>query len=141
VGALNHLPIALATPRSSPITSNPKTAGRAGVAISQSGQSPDIISVAGGGKTTGMPDPGDYQRPRFPAGQCRRPGARYPGRAEKAVAATKTYTSELMMIAMLSVALDGDDDAWEQLGKVPALAEQMLKDDAAIQRTRSVSGI
>ena len=49
--------------------------------------------------------------------------------AEKAVAATKTYTTELMSIAMLSAALSGNKKHWEDLGKVPGWMKEALKQD------------
>jgi glucosamine--fructose-6-phosphate aminotransferase (isomerizing) len=51
---------------------------------------------------------------------------------EKAIAATKTYTNELMAIAMLSVALTGDRTYKSDLEKVSGWAEMVLKQDAHI---------
>jgi glutamine---fructose-6-phosphate transaminase (isomerizing) len=53
---------------------------------------------------------------------------------EKAVAATKTYTAELMAIAMLSAALNNSDERWNELANVSKWAEQSLKLDSAIAR-------
>jgi glucosamine--fructose-6-phosphate aminotransferase (isomerizing) len=39
---------------------------------------------------------------------------------ERAVAATKTYTAQLLSVAMLSAALSGDEAGWEELARVPA---------------------
>jgi glucosamine--fructose-6-phosphate aminotransferase (isomerizing) len=54
--------------------------------------------------------------------------------AEKAVAATKTYTAELMAVAMLSAALHGTKKAWVELAKVPAWMTQALKQDDFISQ-------
>jgi glucosamine--fructose-6-phosphate aminotransferase (isomerizing) len=104
------------------------------VAISQSGVSPDIISVLEEGKRQGCPTLAITNAPNSPLAQAAELMLDIQAGAEKAVAATKTYTTELMMIAMLSVALEGDSDAWEQLGQVPAWAEQVLKHDKMIRR-------
>jgi glucosamine--fructose-6-phosphate aminotransferase (isomerizing) len=50
---------------------------------------------------------------------------------ELAVAATKTYTTQLLTVAMLSAALAGDDDAGAALDLVPAaIAGALALDDA-----------
>ena len=38
---------------------------------------------------------------------------------ERAVAATKTYTTQLLALAMLSAALDGPESAWEEIAALP----------------------
>ncbi len=53
---------------------------------------------------------------------------------EKAVAATKTYTTELMAVAMISAALGEDQSCWRELSKVPGWVEKVLKQDAPIAR-------
>jgi glucosamine--fructose-6-phosphate aminotransferase (isomerizing) len=52
--------------------------------------------------------------------------------AEKAVAATKTYTTELMAIAMISAALSDSEKHWQELDSVPKWAEQTLALDHEI---------
>ena len=62
--------------------------------------------------------------------------------AEKAVAATKTYTTELMSVAMLSAALSGNKVQWNDLSKVAAWMRQSLKQNdflaQAAQRYRYI---
>jgi len=48
---------------------------------------------------------------------------------ENAVAATKTYTAELMAIAMLSAAMRADDSQWQELFRVPERAQSALAND------------
>ena len=45
---------------------------------------------------------------------------------EEAVAATKTYTAQLLAIAMLSAALNEDEDRWREIAQVPSWVEQVL---------------
>jgi glucosamine--fructose-6-phosphate aminotransferase (isomerizing) len=52
---------------------------------------------------------------------------------EKAVAATKTYTTELMAIAMISVALADSEQRWNELASVSKWAEQTLGLDESIE--------
>ncbi|MGZ9234692.1 MAG: SIS domain-containing protein, partial [Anaerolineales bacterium] len=51
---------------------------------------------------------------------------------EKAVAATKTYTAELMSIAMISAALNNSEQRWKELASVSTWAEQTLGLDQTI---------
>ena len=51
---------------------------------------------------------------------------------EKAVAATKTYTAELMAIAMISAALNDSEERWNELASVSKWAEQTLALDTTI---------
>lgn len=134
-GAFNHLPIALAAPSLFTYYQQPpKLQDALVVGISQSGMSPDIISVLDEGKRQGCLTLAITNATDSPLANAADLVLNIQAGAEKAVAATKTYTSELMIIAMLSVALEGDSDAWKQLNKVPVLAEQVLKHDANIQR-------
>jgi len=62
---------------------------------------------------------------------------------EKAVAATKTYTAELMALAMISAALNEDQVQWEALRQVPALVGEALRlnqdVEQAAERYRCIS--
>ena len=62
---------------------------------------------------------------------------------EKAVAATKTYTAELMAVAMISAALSNSEERWNELASVSKWAEQALALDHQIaqmtQRYRYMS--
>ncbi|MEE8279052.1 MAG: SIS domain-containing protein, partial [Thermoanaerobaculia bacterium] len=53
---------------------------------------------------------------------------------EKAVAATKTYTAQLMVIAMLSAALDEDEERWKDLERVSGIVSQTLALDETIRQ-------
>ena len=50
------------------------------------------------------------------------------------MAATKTYTAELMAITMLSAALSEDESNWDSLVKVPEWINEVLKLDGLIRR-------
>jgi glutamine---fructose-6-phosphate transaminase (isomerizing) len=125
--AFNGLPVAMATPslytfhRTPPRLSNVLVVG-----VSQSGQSEDIVEVIAEAGRQGAitaaitADPGS-------------PLARAAGRilelktgVEKAVAATKTYTSSLAIIASLSAALDGDKGRKDALKVLPDLAARTI---------------
>lgn len=141
LSAMNGLPLALATPSLFTYYQRPPRLKNALViAISQSGQSPDIISVLDEGKRQGCMTLAITNEPESPLAD----GADFvfdlQAGAEKAVAATKTYTTELMSIAMLSSALRRDGTMWGELEKVPEIMHEALKQEdfigQAVQRYR-----
>lgn len=134
-GAHNRLPVALATPSLFSIYHQPPLLKNALViGISQSGQSPDIVSVVAEGKKQGNltlaltnePDSPLAAEADFVFDICA-------GR-ELAVAASKTYTAELAAIAMLSTALSGWETDWATLECLPAWVEETLKLDPALEQ-------
>ena len=134
-GAHNKLPLALATPslftyyQSPPHLQNALVVG-----VSQSGQSPDIVSVLEEGRRQGCLTLAITNAPDSPLAQAADHVLDIQAGEEKAVAATKTYTAELMAIAMLSAALNNSDERWNQLANVPMWIEQSLKLDSSIAR-------
>jgi glucosamine--fructose-6-phosphate aminotransferase (isomerizing) len=89
------------------------------IGISQSGQSPDVVAVLREGQRQGAVTIAITNDPASPL--ARKASFVLPLHAgqERAVAATKTYTAQLMALAMLSAALDGDPAGWDQLSTVP----------------------
>ena len=134
-GVQNDLPLALATPSLFTYYNHPpKLDGALVVGISQSGQSPDIVSVVEEGRRQGCLTLSITNEPDSPLAQASDLVLDIQAGDEKAVAATKTYTSELMGIAMISTALCDDEKSWRELAKVPAWVEKALKQDAPIAR-------
>jgi glutamine---fructose-6-phosphate transaminase (isomerizing) len=134
-GAHNSLPLALATPslftyyQQPPILKDALVVG-----ISQSGQSPDIVSVLAEGRRQGCLTLAITNEPKSPLAGSADLILDIQAGPEKAVAATKTYTTELMAVAMLSAALSGSRARWSELAKVPGWVERVLKQDAPIAR-------
>jgi glucosamine--fructose-6-phosphate aminotransferase (isomerizing) len=104
------------------------------VGISQSGQSPDIVSVLTEGHRQGCLTLAITNEPTSPLANAADLVMDIQAGSEKAVAATKTYTTELMAVAMLSAALSENKALWKELSKVPGWAEKVLKQDAPIAR-------
>lgn len=134
-GAHNRLPLALATPSLFTLYEEPPRLQNAlVVSISQSGKSPDLISVVQEGKRqncltlsiTNAADSPLAKEADFVLDIC--------AGTEAATAATKSYTTELMAVAMLSAALEGDPQRWAELEKVAGWAEQALQLDEEIAR-------
>ncbi|OGO33338.1 MAG: glucosamine--fructose-6-phosphate aminotransferase [Chloroflexi bacterium RBG_16_54_18] len=132
-GSMNGLPVALAAPSLFTMYSQPPSLREAlVVGISQSGQSPDIISVLKEGHRQGCRCLAITNAPDSALGQAADYIIDIQAGTETAVAATKTYTAELMAIAMLAVALRKDDTLFGELNRTPDWAAQALELDASL---------
>ena len=135
LGAHNQLPLALATPSLFSIYQQPPLLKNALViGISQSGQSPDIVAVLNEGKRQGCLTVAITNEPDSPLANEGDFVFNIMAGVEEAVAATKTYTAELLVIAMLSAALSADATRWAELERVPAWTETVLKLDASLEQ-------
>ncbi|MBZ0294928.1 MAG: SIS domain-containing protein [Anaerolineae bacterium] len=119
-GAANHLPVALATPSLFTLyESPPRMSDSLVLAISQSGQSPDIVAVVDEGRRQGALTIALTNDSDSPLAQTADHVIHLHAGQEWAVAATKTYTTSLMALAMLSSALAGSSERFEVLAQVP----------------------
>ncbi len=126
-GAHNQLVVALATPSLFSIYDSPPLFGNALViGISQSGKSPDIVSVVAEARRQGALTAAITNFPASDLGQQAEFVLNLHAGVEKSVAATKTYTSELAAIALLSVALSGDSAQQALLAQMPDLMAETL---------------
>jgi glucosamine--fructose-6-phosphate aminotransferase (isomerizing) len=133
-GAHNGLPVALAAPSLFTFYHRaPQLKGALVVGVSQSGQSPDVVSVLTEGRAQGCTTLAITNAADSPLAQAADFVVNISAGSEKAVAATKTYTAELMAMAMLSVALAGDPDRAAELSHVPEWARQMLAVEEEIE--------
>lgn len=135
-GAFNRMPVALAAPSLFSLYKRPPELKHVlVVGISQSGQSPDIVEVVAEGRRQGVPTLAIVNAPDSPLAHAAGAIVDIMAGPERAVAATKTYTAELMAIAMLSAAVEGDEERWRELAEVPALVEKALAlDDEIAER-------
>lgn len=132
-GARNGLPMALATPSLFTYYQQPPVLnGALVVAISQSGKSPDVISVLEEGKRQGCLTLAITNSPESPLAQAADIILDIMAGKETAVAATKTYTAELMAVAMLSASLQESESAWQELEAIAGWASQVLALDESI---------
>jgi glucosamine--fructose-6-phosphate aminotransferase (isomerizing) len=132
-GARNRIPIALATPSLFTYYQQPPMLdGALVLGISQSGQSPDIVSVLEEGRRQGCLTMSITNEPDSPLARVSDLVLNIQAGVETAVAATKTYTSELLAVAMLSAALRESTSDWKELEAVPDWAEQALALDATL---------
>ncbi len=127
LGAFNRIQVALATPSLYTLYDTPPDLGGAlVVGISQSGQSPDIVSVLTAGRAQGRPTLAITNRPDSPLAQAADWVLPLDCGLERAVAATKTYTTSLAALALLSTALSGNEQRRAELAQVPAWMRQTL---------------
>ncbi len=134
-GSVNRLPVALAAPslftiyRTPPHLENCLVVG-----ISQSGQSPDIVAVVTEGRRQGALTLAITNDPSSPLADQAELVLETCAGPEGAIAATKTYTTQLFAIALLSAAMKGEARMFEALERVPRLIEEILSLDSAIER-------
>lgn len=126
-GAHNALNVALAAPSLyTHYASPPDLAGSLMVGISQSGESPDLLAVMHSARKQGRPTLAITNNPDSPmAGKADRHLDIAAG-PELAVAATKSYTNQLLAVAALSAAIDGDDALYDEMRAVPETVARTL---------------
>jgi glucosamine--fructose-6-phosphate aminotransferase (isomerizing) len=127
-GAYNRLPVALATPSLYTIYGQPPLLdGALVIGISQSGQSPDIVEVIREASRQGRPTITVTNDPDSPLAEAADHVIKLHAGPEKAVAATKTYTSSLCALALFSCSLGQNNERLEQLKRLPEHMKKTLK--------------
>lgn len=134
-GSMNRLPVALAAPSLfTTYETPPNIAGSLVVGISQSGQSPDIVSVVTEGRRQGALSLAITNDPTSPLAREADMVLDTGAGPERSIAATKTYTTQLLAIALLSAAMKGDDALFEKLESLPDLINETLALEGAIEQ-------
>lgn len=128
LGALTRTTVALAAPSLFTLYHSPPDLSRALViAISQSGQSPDLLEVSSEARRQGAVTVALTNDPSSPlAGICEWVIPLHAG-PERSVAATKSYTAQLMALAMLCAAMSGRRELWEELATIPDQVNDTLR--------------
>ncbi len=133
LGIHNGLTSALAVPSFfSLYDSNPNMKGALAIGVSQSGQSPDIVGVIDAASKQGALTVAVTNEPDSPLSRAASHTIQLRAGVESAVAATKTYTAELMALAMISAAMEGSEKRWEELALVPDLVQQTIEANAEL---------
>ena len=133
-GAYNRVPVVLAAPSLFSVYGKPPLLRNAlVVGVSQSGQSPDIVGVLEEARRQGAPTLAIVNEPQSPLAKAADSVIDICAGPEKAVAATKSYTTQLAAIAMLSAAVGNDEQRWSELQKVPDLVAKALELDPVIE--------
>ncbi len=128
LGAFNQLPVGLAAPSLFTIYDAPPHFGNALVlGVSQSGKSPDIVSVLAEARRQGALTAALTNFPDSDLAASADHVIALEAGEERSVAATKTYMAELAAIAMLSVALAGDGERAGLLRGIPGKVAEALE--------------
>lgn len=132
LGAANGLSVGLATPSLFTIYKKvPQFKNALVLGISQSGQSPDIVSVVDEARKQGALTLAITNDVSSPLAETAVHTVNMRAGLEKSVAATKTYTASLMAIAMLSTAMMESPARWDELTALPQSVFQTLQLDSA----------
>lgn len=135
LGCFHALPVALATPSLFSLFGRPPDlAGALVIGISQSGQSPDIVGVVERGRAQGATTLAITNSPASPLAAAAELVFETHAGAELAVAATKTYTSQLFAVALLSASLADSDRDRRELALVPAAIERALSAEEQVRQ-------
>ncbi len=124
-------PVALATPSLYTLYGTPpRMDGALVVGVSQSGQSPDIVAVIEEGKRQGRPTLAITNDGNSPLAAAADHVIELHAGAERSVAATKTYTAQLAVMALLAAAFSGD--GLDDLMRAPEAVAETLNGASAI---------
>ncbi len=131
--ALAGYPVSLATPSLHTLyRTAPRLSGALVVGISQSGQSPDIVAVLQEGKRQGRPTLAITNDPASPLAATADFVVALQAGSEVSVAATKTYTAELAVIAAFAAHWSGDAQRLDELRRLPDLLHATLEQSAGV---------
>jgi glucosamine--fructose-6-phosphate aminotransferase (isomerizing) len=130
------IPVALATPSLHTVyRTGVDLRRRAVVAVSQSGTSPDVVEVLRAARDQGAPALAITNDPASPLADAATEVLDLGAGTEQSVAATKTYTTSLLALAMLGAALSGAgtrDDDEAALARLPEAMTAAVRDTVGI---------
>ena len=127
LGRAHRVPVMFATPSLYTIYGQPpRLDGGLVIGISQSGASPDVVSVLLEARRQGRPTIAITNDPDSPLAMSAAAVLPLEAGEEHAVAATKTYLNSLGAIALLFCAIGEDDVARAELEKMPETLERQL---------------
>jgi glutamine---fructose-6-phosphate transaminase (isomerizing) len=134
-GALCGLPVAPSTPSVLTLYDRVPRYGEALVlGISQSGRSPDIVRVLDEGRAQGALTVAITNDPESPLAAAADHVIELRAGPERSIAATKTYTNQLVAIAMLAARVADADGADAELARLPARIEGALASEADAEK-------
>ncbi len=97
------------------------------IGLSQSGQAADALAVLQAANEAGALTVAITNEPDSPMAKCAQFHLPCSVGKETSLAATKTFTAQMMVLAMLTAELAGDKGLEEILEKVPDLVDELLK--------------
>lgn len=133
-GAVADLPTSLATPSLFTLYKRPPDlAGALVVGISQSGQSTDIVEVILEGHRQGVPTLAVTNNVQSPLAEAAADVIDIHAGEEKSIAATKTYTAQLVALALLASCWVNDARCVEEIKRLPEQIAQTLALDEVVR--------
>jgi glucosamine--fructose-6-phosphate aminotransferase (isomerizing) len=143
LGALARYSVSLATPSLHTLYhAPPRLTNALVVGISQSGQSPDIVAVLEAGRRQGRPTLAITNDGSSPLAAAADHVIELHAGPERSIAATKTYTAQLTVMALLAAIWSGQPERFAELSQLPQALADTLAGAAAIvpiaERYRSV---
>lgn len=102
------------------------------IGISQSGEAKDVMSVLKAANAKGAVTVGITNFEDSPVAKEAKFHLWCNAGLEKSVAATKTFTSQMMLLGMLAAAISGKNEIFEELKKTPDLVKEVLSDHEKI---------
>jgi glutamine---fructose-6-phosphate transaminase (isomerizing) len=134
LGAYNRIVISLAAPSLFTIYRQPPNLSKALVlGISQSGKSPDIVSVLKEGQKQGALTAAITNYTDSDLGKAADIVLNLQAGEEVSLAATKTYTSQLVNLAILSAELDPAEQIQQDLANLPDQVKAVLDNQASVE--------
>ncbi len=134
LGAHNQMVVSLATSSLFTIYNQPPNLSDSLVlGISQSGKSPDIVSVVAEGKKQGALTAAITNNPHSDLGKAAEFILNLQAGDELSLAATKTYTAQLTTLAILSAMLDGAQQYQQDLRALPSKIERIFDDETHVK--------
>ncbi len=128
-----HYPIALAAPSLQTLYhESPRMKNALVVGISQSGQSPDIVAVLEEGKRQGCPTIAITNDGNSPLAVTADHVVELHAGLEQSVAATKTYTAQLVIMMLFAAAWSGERQRLNELQQIPEAITAILNSSAEI---------
>jgi len=133
-GAQNRIPVTLAAPSLFSIYHQPPNLkDLLVIGISQSGESPDILAVIKEGNRQGCQTLTITNKPNSPLAKESDYVIDIMAGNEISVAATKSYTAQLGVIAMLAASWKDKPRLWDEINTIPAFMEQTLQTEPDIK--------
>jgi glutamine---fructose-6-phosphate transaminase (isomerizing) len=134
LGVRNGLSVGLATPSIvSLYDADPRVGGSLVIGISQSGASPDIVGIVAAARRQGAPTLAITNDPASALAREADFVLELAAGPELAIAATKTYTTSLLAIARLSLALDPDPASQGGAEAIPDAVASALALEPAVR--------
>jgi glucosamine--fructose-6-phosphate aminotransferase (isomerizing) len=133
-GMFNHMPVGLAMPSLFTLYKQPpRMYGGLVIGISQSGQTPDVLSMFAEAKRQGVPSVAITNKADSPMAKAADHAIHLNAGLEKAVPASKTYTAQLTAIAAIAAHWCGDSALIHELDGLADDAQEVLVQEPAAQ--------